>query len=232
MTGILSTLFPAQATGYIHNGEYAVSIDNGGANAWDMHVGQSTVSLEKGKEYTVSFDAYATVPRDILAFAGKNAEPWTVYSGNRIFTLSADKQAYTFTFVMTDPTDLQARFGFDIGGSSEDVFIDNVFLSAGKLPTNTDQIMNPVPESSMIYQIYPNPFNSFTTIKYYLDKPTRVSLKIFNATGQEMVTLADGYQAAGEHHVKWTPEGLAGGIYLCKLKTDNHSETKKLLFQK
>ena len=228
----LNTLFPAQANGYVNNGEYAVSIDNGGTNAWDMHLGQSTVSVEKGKEYTVSFDAYAAEPRNIFVFVGKNADPWTVYSGNQVFTLSLTKQTYTCSFIMADPTDLQARFGFDIGASSVDVFIDNVFLSAGKLPTNTNQIINSVPESSRLYQIYPNPFNSFTTIKYYLDKPTQVSLKIFNATGQEIVTLADGYQTAGEHQVKWTPDDLAGGIYLCRLQTDNYSETKKLLLQK
>jgi beta-glucanase (GH16 family) len=228
----LNTLFPAQANGYVSNGEYAVTIDNGGTNAWDMHLGQSTVSVQKGKEYTVSFDAYATEPRNIFAFVGKNADPWTVYSGDQIFTLSATKQAYTYSFIMADPTDPQARFGFDIGASLADVFIDNVFLSQGKLPTNTNQMINSVPESSLIYQIFPNPFYSFTTIKYYLDKPTRVSLKIFNAVGKEIVTLVEDYQTTGEHQVKWKPEGLVCGMYLCKLQTDDFSGTKKLLLQK
>jgi beta-glucanase (GH16 family) len=227
-----NTLLPAQANSYVSDGESAVSIDNGGTNTWDIHLGQSTVSAEQGKEYTVSFDAYAAEPRNIFAFVGKNADPWTVYSGNQTFSLSTTKQAYTYSFIMTETSDLQARFGFDIGASSADVFLDNVFLSEGKLPTNTDPVINPVPESSMLYQIYPNPFYSFTTIQYFLDKPSNVSLKIFNAVGKEIITLADGYQTAGEHQVKWTAEDFAGGVYLCRLQTDNYSETKKLLLQK
>jgi hypothetical protein len=227
-----NTLFPAQANGYVSNGEYAVSIDNGGTNTWDMHLGQSTVSVEKGKEYTVSFDAYATEPRNLFAFVGKNTDPWTVYSGNQIFTLSTTKQAYAYSFIMTETSDQQARFGFDLGASSADVFFDNVFLSEGKIPTNADQLVNTVPVSSLLYQNYPNPFYSVTTIKYYIDKPTHVSLKIFNAVGKEIVILVDGFQIAGEHQVTWKPEGLVGGIYLSRLQTDDFSETKKLLLQK
>ena len=94
-----NALFPAQANGYVSNGEFAVSIDNGGTNTWDMHLGQSTVSVEKGKEYTVSFDAYSTEPRNLVALVGKNADPWTVYSGNQVFALSTTKQTYTYTFI-------------------------------------------------------------------------------------------------------------------------------------
>ena len=227
-----STLFPAQANGYVSNGEYAVSINNGGTNTWDMHLGQATVSVEKGKEYTVSFDAYAAEPRSIFAFVGKNTDPWTVYSGNQIFNLSTTKQTYTCSFIMAEPSDPQARFGFDMGASSADVFIDNVFLSTGKIATNTNQLINPVPGSTILYQNYPNPFYSLTTIKYSIYKPTHVSLKIFNAVGNEIITLADGYQTAGEHQVIWTPEGLAAGIYLSRLQTDDFCETKKLLLQK
>jgi hypothetical protein len=227
-----NTLFPAQANGDVSDGEYAVSIDNGGTNTWDMNLGQSTVSVEKGKEYTISFDAYAAEPRSIFAFVGKNADPWTVYSGDHFFTLSTTKQAYVYSFIMAEPSDLQARFGFDFGASSTDVYFDNVFLSEGKIPTNVNQIINQAPGYSTLYQNYPNPFYSFTTIKYYLDRPAHVSLKIFNAVGEEIITLADGFQTAGEHQVKWTPEGLAGGVYLSRLQTDDFSETKKLLLQK
>jgi len=227
-----NSFFPAQASGSVKNGEYVISIDNGGTNAWDMHLGQSTISIEKGKEYTVSFDAYAAEPRTIYAIVGKNSDPWTVYSGNHIFSLTTTKQTYSYFFIMAEPSDQQARFGFDVGASTADVFFDNVFLSEGKIPTNVNQIDNLVPGSFKLFQNYPNPFNSVTTIKYYLDKPTHVSLKIFNSVGKEIVTLVDGLQAAGEHQIKWTPEGLPGGIYFSRLHADGFSETKKILMQK
>ncbi len=228
----LNTLFPAQANGYVDNGEYAVSIDNGGINTWDIHLGQSTVSVEKGKEYTLSFDAYAAEPLTIYAIVGKNTDPWTVYTSNSIFTLTATKQTYSYSFVMTEPSDQQARFGFDLGASSADVFFDNVFLSEGRIPTNENHLVNRVPASSKLYQNYPNPFNSMTIIKYYIDNPAHVSLKIFNAVGKEIITLVDEFQTAGDHQIQWTPEGFPGGIYLGRLQADGFSETKKILLQK
>ncbi|MBP7053558.1 MAG: carbohydrate binding domain-containing protein [Phycisphaerae bacterium] len=123
-----STLWPAQATATVRAGEYAVSISQGGANVWDINVGQAGLLIEQGKRYTVSFDAYAAAPRTISPLVGRNSSPWTVYSGSQVFTLTATKRTYTYSFLMNYPTDNQARLGFDIGGSSIDVVFDNITL--------------------------------------------------------------------------------------------------------
>ena len=227
-----NSFLPAQAGGSVKNGEYAISIDNGGMNVWDVHLGQSNISMEKGKEYTISFDAYAAEPRTISAIVGKNSDPWTVYSGNQIFSLTTTKQTYAYSFIMAEPSDQQARFGFDVGASSIDVFFDNVLLREGTIPSMVNRKVDSVPESFKLYQNYPNPFNPVTTIQYYLAKPAGVSLKIFNSVGKEIVTLVDGFQAAGEHQITWTPEGLSSGIYLSRLQAGDFSETKKILLQK
>jgi beta-glucanase (GH16 family) len=229
---IINTLWPAQATGKVENGEYAIAVDGGGINIWDIHLGQTGFSIENGKEYVVSFDAYASDPGQISAIVGKDSDPWSVYSGDHFYSLTTTKQTYSYSFIMTEPSDQQARFGFDVGASSADVFFDNVFLSEGKIPTNVNQLVNLVPESFTLYQNYPNPFNSVTTIKYFLNKPTHVSLKIFNAVGKEITTLVDGFQEAGEYQIKWMPEGLPAGIYLGRLQADGFSETRKLMIQK
>ena len=129
---IFNTYYPAQATGEVKNGEFAVSISNGGTYLWDVHLGQVNVACEKGKEYTVSFVAYADEPRTISALVGKNSDPWTVYSGSQIITLSTEKKTHSYTFVMNDPTDNQARLGFDLGTSAVDLYFDNIILSKGK----------------------------------------------------------------------------------------------------
>lgn len=81
-------------------------------------------------------------------------------------------------------------------------------------------------------QNYPNPFNSQTTIKYRLDKSTDVSLKIYNISGQEIETLVNSGQAAGDYAVTWNINGFSSGIYFCKLEVGGMSETKKLIYQK
>ncbi len=122
--------WPAQATGSVRNGEYVISIDNGGNYVWDVHLGQSGLSIENGKTYHVSFDAYGAAPRQISALVGKNSDPWTVYSGSQVFSITTTKQRYAYTFTMNERTDSEARFGFDIGQSDVDVVFDNVIIAS------------------------------------------------------------------------------------------------------
>jgi hypothetical protein len=224
-----NTLSPAQAAGNTIDGEYAISIANGGVNVWDVHLGQSPVLAEKGKEYTVSFDAYAATPRTISAFVGKNSDPWTVYSGSHILSLTTSKNTYSFTFVMNEPTDNIARFGFDAGASSSDIFIDNVFLSQGKNPTVIDAIVQSKSKSFKLYQNFPNPFDQATTIHYYLEKASKITLKICNSSGKEIETLVDGFQENGEHQIKWDAKDLPAGVYFGKLSSDDYLDTTKLI---
>jgi len=132
----------ARALGATVNGEYAISITHGGSYPWDIHLGQSDLSIESGKEYVISFDAYAAEPRDIALIVGKNSDPWTVYNDNQTVSLNTTKQTYAYSFKMTHPTDNQARLGFDVGLSPIDVYFDNVVLGEKQLPV-TDTPKNP-----------------------------------------------------------------------------------------
>jgi photosystem II stability/assembly factor-like uncharacterized protein len=85
-----------------------------------------------------------------------------------------------------------------------------------------------VPLSIALHQNYPNPFNPTTTIRYSLAASGRVTLKIVSMLGQEIATLVDGHQVAGEHEVYWDGRVTFGasGVYLVQLtaKTDNGAE--------
>jgi beta-glucanase (GH16 family) len=229
---LINTFWPAQAIGTVVKGECAIAIDSGGIYSWDIHLGQTGFSIENGKEYIVSFDAYASDPRQISAFIGKNSDPWTIYSGSNIFSLTATKQTFSYSFNMEEPSDSQSRLGFDIGASLIDVFFDNVSLSEYKTPTNLNNNFNSVSRSFKLYQNYPNPLYLATIIKYNLDKSAYVSLKIFNLVGKEIVTLVDGFQITGEHQINWAPEGLPNGIYFSRLQVDGFCEIKKIILQK
>lgn len=86
-------------------------------------------------------------------------------------------------------------------------------------------------------QNYPNPFNPTTTIRYNLPKSATVSLKIFNALGQEIKTLVEGNQAAGEKTIAWDGKNNAGnpvssGVYLYVLKSGSEVLSRKMLLLK
>lgn len=80
-----------------------------------------------------------------------------------------------------------------------------------------------------LYQNYPNPFNPSTTIRYSLAQTEQVSLRIFNLAGQEIATLIEGKQGAGEHRVQWHAEGAPSGVYFYRLQVGEKVETRKMV---
>jgi hypothetical protein len=81
-------------------------------------------------------------------------------------------------------------------------------------------------------QNYPNPFNPTTTIYYSLEKPGKVSLVIYNALGQKIATLVDGYKNAGTHSITFDARNFASGIYFYHIKSGNFSATRKMVIVK
>ncbi len=89
-----------------------------------------------------------------------------------------------------------------------------------------------LPNLFALSQNYPNPFNPATTISYSLPSATHVSLDVFNILGQNVATLVDEHQSAGEHTVLWESVGYASGIYLYRLSTPEAVETRKMILLK
>jgi hypothetical protein len=89
-------------------------------------------------------------------------------------------------------------------------------------------------KSIQLEQNYPNPFNPSTAITFELPKAQEVELKIFNSLGQEVASLVSGRQRQGTHMVFWNGlnqqgQPVASGIYFYRLKTDNFTQTRKML---
>jgi hypothetical protein len=76
---------------------------------------------------------------------------------------------------------------------------------------------------------YPNPFNPTTTIRYDLPVDARVSLKIYDILGREIMTLVDGFVAAGYHHVELDASKLASGVYFYRLTAGSFTAVRKML---
>jgi len=79
---------------------------------------------------------------------------------------------------------------------------------------------------------YPNPFNPSTSISYELNTPGLIQLKIFDILGNEIETLISKKQNAGRHEIKWTPNNLSSGVYLCRLTGDKFSLARKIVLMK
>ncbi len=85
------------------------------------------------------------------------------------------------------------------------------------------------PERLILLPIYPNPFNSTTTIRYNLPMPTHVSLGIYNPLGRKVDTLFEGYRPAGFHNIDLSAATLSSGIYFVQLGTSREMKVRKII---
>jgi hypothetical protein len=104
--------------------------------------------------------------------------------------------------------------------------------------TAVEDDITAIPSLFELEQNYPNPFNPETTISFTLDSSIQVTLKIYNALGQEVRTLlAREERSAGGHKELFdgrTDTGipLSSGIYFYRLEAGKFSAIKKMILVK
>ena len=93
-----------------------------------------------------------------------------------------------------------------------------------------------------LYNNYPNPFNNQTIISAQIDKPSKVTLQIFDILGREVFNAFREFSSAGQINFRWnginnSGEELSSGIYYYRITEYssgeiNHSRVKKMTFLK
>jgi hypothetical protein len=83
-----------------------------------------------------------------------------------------------------------------------------------------------------LLQNYPNPFNPATQIRYAIPERTKVSLKIYDILGNEIISLVNEIKEPGYYNVDFNAGKLSGGVYVFRLITDNFSSSKKMMLLK
>ena len=99
-----------------------------------------------------------------------------------------------------------------------------------------------IPEKTVLFSNFPNPFNPETWIPYQLAEPAEVTLSIYSVDGKLVRTLALGHQAAGVYRSRsraayWDGrnelgERVASGAYFYTLTAGDFSATGKMLVRK
>ena len=97
------------------------------------------------------------------------------------------------------------------------------------IPFSVDSDHEIIPTEFSLDCIYPNPFNSSTTITYSLPLEAAVRLKLYDMTGHEIFTLIDGFNHSGTHSVTLNASDLPAGLYFVRLEASGHIFTRKIL---
>jgi len=115
----------------------------------------------------------------------------------------------------------------------------NIYTFTGGDSTLYTSIKNDnkhIADNFILYQNYPNPFNQSTVIKYEIQKPGYVAVKVYDVTGKEIRTLMNERKTAGSYSVTFDAGGLSSGVYFYKFtynsRESERSEIRKMLYIK
>ena len=75
------------------------------------------------------------------------------------------------------------------------------------------------------FQVWPNPFNTTTHLRFHLSQAVSVRVAIYNIQGQRVRTLVDAPLHAGTHQMQWDGRderghSLATGLYLARFRIE------------
>ena len=190
----------------------------------------SPVSLSRGDDFYIyvklsqgghPFDRTSEVSVLLGATSEKTIVKSSANRGESYYKLGSDwHDLYDFTF--SDYTwDRSANFCMK-------------GLTVATLPTDAgvDEVL---PATFSLAQNYPNPFNSTTVIDYSLPTAARVMIRVYNIRGEQIKTLVDQIQTAGQQSVAWDGtnqfgELVSSGVYLYRLETDGMMLSRKMMF--
>jgi DNA-binding transcriptional MerR regulator len=132
---------------------------------------------------------------------------------------------------------------FQSGGTPEEVHQE-----MQKLLDQYSRLNNPNPEGNieqepeveedgLAIRNYPNPFNPVTTFEYKLTEPARISLKIYNISGQLIRDLVSTYKQTGTYTVHWDGHSNNGqqvpsGVYFIQLTAGEESRSERIVLMK
>ena len=99
------------------------------------------------------------------------------------------------------------------------------------------EIDDQAPAVFALEQNYPNPFNPTTTIGFSLATDSKVSLKIFNALGQEVKSIVNGNLTSGFHELAFDASEFNSGVYFYRIDAtgidgQNFTQVRKMILAK
>ncbi len=145
-----------------------------------------------------------------------------VWDGTTLLATVADT-AFTQITDHAGAYNLYVRAVYD-GGRSDTSNHYRVDVAAGVAPAP-----GALPTAFYLKPNYPNPFNPQTRIEFGLPRASTVRLEVFDILGRSAVVLVDGAQPAGIHTVTFNANGLASGVYYCRLQAGDFTRIQKML---
>lgn len=112
-----------------------------------------------------------------------------------------------------------SSFGVDQSNELYICSLDGSILRfAGSSSVGVKDERHEFPTGFQLHQNFPNPFNPETIIKFWIARPSRVTLRVTDVLGQEVSELVEGHLGTGEHSSRFSAADLASGVYFYRIE--------------
>jgi len=198
--------------------------------AESMEMTFDTLCVNETVEHSIIFTNTGTTPL-VVSNINIDSDVFILTSESNLLVESGNEVEITIEFAPDAAGDHEATLSFNTNDSDyEEIKMNLVGTAAETVDLN-------VPSSFELNQNYPNPFNPSTSIKYQVPENARVSMIIYNMTGQKVATLMNEFQAAGYHNVVWNGtndfgQAVASGVYFLRMQAGSYAKTIAMTFTK
>ena len=189
--------------------------------------------------YRGTLDAQNWERVDISIFPNQDVVALTAHGSRIIASISYFGQHWIFTSDnMGEDWDFQAHEFAE----AWDLFVSGNRLWSGRSDglwytdmsfwTTINKSEINIPSEYSLSQNYPNPFNPTTNIEFTIPQKSNVTLKVFNALGEEVTELVSNRLSGGSYSYKWDASNMASGVYLYRPQAGDYIQTRKMILTK
>jgi len=126
---------------------------------------------------------------------------------------------------------MEFRVSFEGDVEGEIVFPIDLYIGV-QPPVFVPVQANILPRMTTITSSYPNPFNSYLRVNYYVGSSGKVKLLLNDLLGRQVETLFEGNLPAGEHQVIKRLDFLPTGVYYLRLENGDEWKSAKVILLK
>jgi len=193
--------------------------------------------------YYVSGGALCTVDDKIYYVAGTSGSQGGTFSNTLVYDVATNQWSDAGISISSKRDYLAPAFYknnlYVIGGlDSLANAVDNVEFVVAGIHSSVDPFYY-TSGGLELSQNYPNPFSTFTSIRYTIPSAGQgrpegspVTLKIYDVVGEEIATLVNEIKPAGSYELEFDGGTLSPGVYFYRLQSGSFSVTKKLHYIK
>ncbi|MEO8209433.1 MAG: T9SS type A sorting domain-containing protein [bacterium] len=167
------------------------------------------------------------------------------------WTTISEINNFGFDVERSSVNDLWSKIGFVKGNgnsnSLNNYFYEDKNVSSGKYKYRLKQtdyngnfeyhnllteVIVGVPIEFKLSQNYPNPFNPVTIINYSVPRTQFITIKVYDMTGKEILTLVNETKEAGSYSIEFEGSNLPSGMYFYKIKAGAFNDVRMMVLLK